>query len=142
MKKEILPAVAAIIFNDQGEVLLQRRKDTNKWCLISGHVEFGETVEQAILREIREETTIEAALVRMIGVYSAPEFQTYHYDDRTVHYILTYFEAKLNETLPIGIKNSETDALTFFRPDGLPENLDLMNPNWLTDALSTNVYLR
>jgi 8-oxo-dGTP diphosphatase len=142
MKKEILPAGAAIIFNEQGEVLLQRRKDTNKWCLISGHVEFGETVEQAILREIREETTIEAAVVRMIGVYSSPEFQTYHYDDRTVHYILTYFEAKLNETLPPGIKNSETDALTFFPADSLPDNLDLMNPNWLTDALSANVHLR
>jgi 8-oxo-dGTP diphosphatase len=142
MKKEILPAVAAIIFNEHGEVLLQRRKDTRKWCLISGHVEFGETVEQAILREIREETTIEASIVRLIGVYSLPEFQTYHYDDRSVHYILTYFEATLKEMVPPGYKNSETDALVFFPVNGLPDNLDQMNPNWLKDALSEKVYLR
>jgi 8-oxo-dGTP pyrophosphatase MutT (NUDIX family) len=54
--KQILPAVAAVIFNDNGEVLLQKRKDVNKWCIISGHVEFGETIEAAILREIEEET--------------------------------------------------------------------------------------
>lgn len=142
MKKEILPAVAAVIFNEHGEVLLQRRKDTHKWCLISGHVEFGETVEQAILREIREETTTDASVVRMIGVYSIPEFQTYHYDDRSVHYILTYFEAKLKERLPPGYKNSETEALVFFSVDSLPENLDQMNPNWLKDALSEQVFLR
>jgi 8-oxo-dGTP pyrophosphatase MutT (NUDIX family) len=142
MKNEILPAVAAVIFNDHGEVLLQRRKDTCKWCLISGHVEFGETVEQAIIREIKEETTTEASIVRMIGVYSIPEFQTYHYDDRSVHYILTYFEAKLKEPLPSGYKNSETDALVFFPIDSLPDNLDQMNPNWLKDALSEKVFLR
>lgn len=45
---QILPAVAAAIFNDKGEVLLQRRRDVNQWCIISGHVEFGETVEEAI----------------------------------------------------------------------------------------------
>jgi 8-oxo-dGTP pyrophosphatase MutT (NUDIX family) len=129
MKKQILPAVAAIIFNEHGEVLLQRRKDTGKWCLISGHVEFGETVVEAILREIREETQTDATVVRVIG-------QTYQYDDRIVHYILTYFEAKLNAPIPIDYKNDETDALVFFPLQSLPENLDQMNPNWLKDAVS------
>ncbi len=136
MKKEILPAVAAIIFNDHGEVLLQRRKDTHKWCIISGHVEFGETVSQAILREIREETEAEATIVRMIGVYSTPEFLTYNYPEKEVHYILTYFEAKLKTQIPPGFKNDETDALVYFPLRSLPDNLDQMNPHWLNDALS------
>jgi 8-oxo-dGTP diphosphatase len=85
--KQILPAVAAVIFNDNGEVLLQKRKDVNKWCIISGHVEFGETIEAAILREIEEETNTKANIVRLIGVYSSPSSQTYNYNDRTVQYI-------------------------------------------------------
>jgi len=46
--QQILPAVAAAIFNDKGEILLQKRKDVSQWCIISGHVEFGETIEAAI----------------------------------------------------------------------------------------------
>lgn len=75
----VMPAVAAAIFNDRGEILLQKRKDVNKWCIISGHVEFGETVEAAMLREIVEETNVEGRLLRFVGVYSSPESQTYYY---------------------------------------------------------------
>ena len=82
MTKQILPAVAAAIFNDNGEILLQKRKDVNKWCIISGHVEFGETIEEAILREIEEETNTKAKIIRFIGVYSSPGSQTYLYGDR------------------------------------------------------------
>ena len=89
-REQILPAVAAAIFNDKGEILLQKRRDVNKWCVISGHVEFGETIENAILREIEEETTVKANIVRLIGVYSSPASQTYVYDDRTVQNITSY----------------------------------------------------
>src|SRR5262245_58079426 len=93
-KNEILPAVAVIIFNDHGEILLQRRKDVNQWCILSGHVEFGETITHAALREIKEETGAKADIVRLIGLYSSPASQTYHYEERTVQYITAYFEAR------------------------------------------------
>lgn len=135
-KKEILPAVAAAIFNDKGEVLLQRRRDTNKWCIISGHVEFGETVEHALLREIAEETNTRAHIVRFIGLYSSPESQVYYYAERTVQYITSYFEVRLAEGIAEGFSNEETGELRFFPTDGLPEDMGLINPYWLEDALS------
>jgi len=134
--KQILPAVAAAIFNDKGEVLLQKRKDVNKWCIISGHVEFGETIEAAILREIEEETNTKANIVRLIGVYSSPSSQTYNYDDRTVQYITSYFEAKLTNAINPNFSNNETQELKFFKPDNLPNDFALINSNWLTDALN------
>ena len=133
---QILPAVAAAIFNEQGEILLQKRKDVNKWCIISGHVEFGETIEEAILREIEEETSTKARLVRFIGVYSSPASQTYVYRDRTVQYITSYFEAKLTGIVPLDFSNSETQELRFFPADNIPEDLALLNANWLQDALN------
>jgi 8-oxo-dGTP diphosphatase len=148
MKKEInnqiLPAVAVAIFNDKGEILLQKRKDVNKWCIISGHVEFGETVEHAVLREIKEETDASADIVRFIGVYSSPESQTYSYQDRTVQYITSYFEAKLAGDIPAGFSNSETQELQFFSTDGIPQDLALVNEHWLTDALDreTGIFIR
>lgn len=134
--KQILPAVAAAIFNDKGEILLQKRKDVNQWCIISGHVEFGETIEEAILREIKEETDTKATISRFIGVYSSPSSQTYTYTDRTVQYVTSYFEAKLIGQISPHFSNTETQELKFFSPENIPDDLALINPNWLTDALA------
>lgn len=136
MKTQILPAVAAAIFNEKGEILLQKRKDVNQWCIISGHVEFGETIEQAMLREIKEETNSSADLIRFIGVYSSPASQTYNYPDRTVQYVTSYFEAKLSTEIAEGFSNNETQELKFFSPDQLPCELATINTYWLSDAMT------
>jgi 8-oxo-dGTP diphosphatase len=133
---EILPAVAAAIFNERGEILLQKRRDVNKWCIISGHVEFGETVEHALLREIAEETNAGADIVRFIGLYSSPDSQVYHYPGRSVQYITSYFEARLTESIADDFSNEETGELRFFPISAIPDNMALINPYWLTDALS------
>jgi 8-oxo-dGTP diphosphatase len=135
LPKQILPAVAAAIFNEQGEILLQKRKDVNKWGVISGHVEFGETVEQAILREIEEETNSTATIRRFIGIYSSPASQTYQYEHKTVQYVTSYFEVQLTTSIIPGFSNTETEELRFFLPSEIPNELALMNSNWLDDAL-------
>jgi 8-oxo-dGTP pyrophosphatase MutT (NUDIX family) len=139
MKKEILPAVSAIIFNSRGEILLQQRRDTGKWCVISGHVEFGESVQDAIVREIREETNVNSKVLRLIGVYSDPKYTTYFYPERTVQYVVTYFEVKLLENIDANLSNSETLRFEYFSPENLPP-LDLVNPNWLLDALDDTLH--
>jgi ADP-ribose pyrophosphatase YjhB (NUDIX family) len=142
--REIRPAVAAAIFNDKGEILLQRRKDVNQWCVISGNVEFGETIEHAILREIKEETDVQATIVRIIGMYSSPETQVYSYVDKTVQYVTSYFEAKLTAAIDTGFCNNETAELKFFPVNQIPKDMALINPHWLTDALNTTseVFIR
>jgi len=141
---QLLPAVAAIIFNEKGEVLLQKRRDVNKWGLLGGHVEFGETVEEAICREIFEETGTSAFVKRMIGVYSSPSSQTYEYADRKVQYITTYFEAMLNKEITPGFSNNETMDINYFPVNAIPVDLALVNPYWLQDALDkqTTVFIR
>jgi 8-oxo-dGTP pyrophosphatase MutT (NUDIX family) len=133
---QILPAVAAVIFNERGEILLQKRKDVNQWCIISGHVEFGESIEQAVLREIKEETGTKASIVRFIGVYSSPASQTYNYSDRTVQYVTSYFEARLMDDITEGFSNHETGELRFFHPTSLPSDMALISDYWLADAMN------
>jgi 8-oxo-dGTP diphosphatase len=135
MKKEILPAVSAIILNEDLEILMQRRMDTKKWCIISGHVEFGESVEEAMTREILEETNLQSEVVRLIGVYSSPTYTTYFYPDRIVQYVVTYFEVKLKDKIMPGLTNSESVEFAYFPLDRIPTEIDLINPFWLTDAL-------
>ncbi len=67
--------VDAVICHDDSIVLIKRKKDPYKdsWALPGGFVEYGETVETATLREIKEETGLEIALKSIVGVYSDPE---------------------------------------------------------------------
>ena len=78
--RESKPADAAAIFNKEGEVLLQKRCDTENWGDISGHVKFDETLQQAVLREIKEKVAVSAEIVRLIGIYSNPQSQLYFYE--------------------------------------------------------------
>lgn len=131
----ILPAVAAAVFNESGEILLQKRADVDRWCVLSGHVEFGETVEQAVLREVKEETNVEGRILRFIGIYSSPASQTYHYQDRSVQYITSYFEVQLQQHLDLDFSNQETKELRFFALNDLPADLAQISEYWLSDLL-------
>lgn len=136
--QQILPAVSAAIFNDHGEILLQKRRDVNKWCIICGHVEFGETIEQAILREIEEETNAKGEIIRFIGIYSSPESQTYNYENRNVQYVTSYFQVKLLDDLSPEFSNNETQQLKFFETSFIPSEMAQISPHWLQDALDKN----
>ncbi|MFH1745526.1 MAG: NUDIX domain-containing protein [Planctomycetota bacterium] len=68
-----LPVAAAVVLNEQREVLLvKRRREPHKgmWCLPMGFAEVGETVVEAALRELREEAGIEGHVVRLLDADS------------------------------------------------------------------------
>lgn len=67
--------VDGVILTD-GKILLVKRKNSpfkNKWALPGGFVEYGETTETAILREIFEETGLKTKIRNLSGVYSDPD---------------------------------------------------------------------
>jgi 8-oxo-dGTP diphosphatase len=53
-------------------VLIERRNPPPGWALPGGFVDVGETLEQAAVREAREETCLEVKLTRLLGCYSDP----------------------------------------------------------------------
>src|SRR5271167_4924204 len=66
-------AVNAIVFNEQRQVLLVKRTDNGLWCIPGGHVDLGETLVQACLRELVEETGLTGEVIRLAGIYSDPK---------------------------------------------------------------------
>lgn len=53
-------------------VLVERRYEPFGWAIPGGFVDIGETVEQAAVREAREETSLNVVLTGIVGVYSDP----------------------------------------------------------------------
>lgn len=133
--RQLRPSVAAIITNDDGHVLLQRRSDNGLWGLPGGGVEIGESVSTAIVREVQEETGLTVEIERLVGVYSDPRFQVVRYaDGNVVHYINTLVACRVvGGTLQTC---EETLDLQFFDPARLPEGMLLSHRIRVQDAVA------
>ncbi len=129
------PSVAAIIRDGEGRLLLQRRSDNGRWGLPGGSVEIGESVREAIIREVREETGLEVEVERLIGVYSDPSLQVVRYaTGEVVHYVSTLLACRI---LGGSLRTcEETLDLRFFNPTGLPDDLLAMHRVRIEDALT------
>ncbi|MCX7732113.1 MAG: NUDIX hydrolase [candidate division WOR-3 bacterium] len=66
-------AVDCIIRLRDRVVLIYRRNEPKGWALPGGFVNYGETVEEAVVREIREETGLELDNLQQFHVYSDPK---------------------------------------------------------------------
>lgn len=67
-------AVDGILIKNNKILLIKRKNEPfkDKWALPGGFVEYGEKVEDAVLREFEEEVGIKAKIKKLLGVYSDP----------------------------------------------------------------------
>ncbi len=68
----IVPAVSAIVADQQARILLIQRTDNGFWSIPGGGVEPGETLRQAVKREVAEETGMDCDVTGLVGIYSDP----------------------------------------------------------------------
>jgi 8-oxo-dGTP diphosphatase len=75
MPRPVCPPLAADLIAEVGDriVLIERKNFPPGWAIPGGFVEFGETVEQAAVREALEETSLSIELRALLGVYSRPD---------------------------------------------------------------------
>ncbi|MFX1391784.1 MAG: NUDIX domain-containing protein [Promethearchaeota archaeon] len=72
----LLTTDAVILINNKKDLVLIRRKNPpfqGDLALPGGFVDIGETVEQACIREAKEETNINIKIIRLIGIFSDPK---------------------------------------------------------------------
>ena len=115
---------SAIIFDEaRKKVLLTRRADNARWCIPGGRVDPGESVAEACIREIEEETGLKGEVTKLIGVYSNPH-QILAYPDGNRWQVIAFtFEVKVvGGTLGL---SDETTEVAYFSPEDI-DKIDIM----------------
>ena len=130
---QLEPGVAAVILDEQGHVLLHMRADDGGWSPPSGRLRPGESLVDALVREIGEETGLEVIAQSLVGVYSDPDYQVVPTaDGAKTHFVTCVFRCITTRAPLRG--SSEGVAWDWFAPDALPSPLLPFAEVWLADA--------
>ncbi|WP_044795182.1 NUDIX hydrolase [Bacillus cereus] len=128
----ILIGSPAIILNEKDEVLLQLRTDFNRWSIIGGALEYNETLEDALKREVFEETGLIIKNPELFRTYSGPDFfQIYPNGDQVNGVLVVYICREFHGELVCD--QSESKELRFFSLNELPNNLPSVIERIITD---------
>jgi 8-oxo-dGTP pyrophosphatase MutT (NUDIX family) len=112
--------VGVFVLDDHGRLLLEKRRDCGLWGLAGGRIEPGESVAEAAVREVREETGFSVRITRLIGVYSEPAERIVTYPDNgdVVQLVDVILEARIVDGHMVC--SSESEEVRFFEPEALP----------------------
>jgi len=120
-----IPTVDIIIEIElKGIVLIKRKNPPYGWAIPGGFVDYAESLEEAAMREAKEETNLDVKLIRQFHTYSDPKRDPRH------HSISTVYIAEGN-----GVPEAQDDALEIkiFTPFNLPDEIAFDHRSILND---------
>ncbi len=116
----LLPSVAAVIHDRAGKLLMQEKSSGEGWSLPAGTIEPGETPQQAVIREVMEETGLVVTPSAILGVFGGRDFRYTYPNGHQVECVVTLFRCHVVEDLG-SWSDSETRSLAYFALDDMPQ---------------------
>jgi len=108
-------------------VLIERKFEPFGWAIPGGFVDVGETVEQAAIREMKEEVCLDVSLIHLLGVYSDPS------RDHRGHTVTVVYVGRASGEKPVAADDAKTVGI--FTPDDFPEAMAFDHAQGLRDYL-------
>ena len=130
--KNPVPTVDIIIAIDRGIVLIKRKNPPFGWAIPGGFVDYGESIEDAAVREAKEETNLDVELIGQFHTYSEPSRDPRH------HTITTLFIAKPTGGCLTALDDAEEAGV--FERNCLPRPLAFDHECILEDYFSSSFY--
>jgi 8-oxo-dGTP pyrophosphatase MutT (NUDIX family) len=110
-------AASAVVINDRGHILLQRRRDNGLWALPGGAMELTDSLPGAAIREVKEETGLDVEITGLVGTYTDPRHIIAYSDGEVRRQFNVCFTARITGGEPA--ISDESTELRFVAPDEL-----------------------
>lgn len=91
----ISTGTGAVIRDEQGRILLQKRSDVRLWGFPGGGQELGERIDETLRREVREEVGLDVEPTRLIGVRTSPRYNIIFPNGDQVQPCVVLFECRV-----------------------------------------------
>ena len=113
-------SVGAVIHDHQGRLLLQEKSSGEAWSLPAGGIELGESPQEAIAREVMEETGYAIHIHGILGVFGGRAFRYTYPNGDQVEYVVTLFQCRIIDGSGIP-SDTETKSTRYFGRHEMPE---------------------
>ncbi|MGW0433689.1 NUDIX domain-containing protein [Micromonospora sp. NPDC003197] len=117
----LVPGGSALVTDEAGRVLMQRRTDSGNWSLPGGIMEIGETLQQCVVREVKEETGLDIEITGLLGIYTDPN-HVIAYSDGEVRqeFNLTYLGRIVSGNIAVSNESTEVRFIDPTEFDHIP----------------------
>ena len=149
--RKIIVTGGALIKDSSGRILLQKRSDYGDWGLPGGAMEPGESIEETMIREVKEETGISIKEYNFLSVYTGNRMMYKYPDGNEVVFVMFLFEVKIDEqgilladgkTLDYQDKDNESLTLQFFEEEHIDiEQISIVQRPIFEDMRNGNIKL-
>ncbi|MBF6354249.1 NUDIX domain-containing protein [Nocardia higoensis] len=117
----LVPGGSALVVNDQGEILMQRRSDSGNWSFPGGVMEIGETLEQCVVRETKEESGLDIEITGILGIYTDPEHVIAYADGEVrQEFNITFYGKVTGGRIEVSSESTEVKFLSLDELEELP----------------------
>jgi ADP-ribose pyrophosphatase YjhB (NUDIX family) len=118
----LVVATSAVVTDDNGHILLQRRADSGNWALPGGGMDMTESLTDSVIREVKEETGFDVEVTGLVGTYTDPRHIIAYTDGEVRRQFNICYTARITGG-QLAISDESTE-IRFVAPDEI-ENLPM-----------------
>ncbi|MFC8825551.1 NUDIX domain-containing protein [Streptomyces sp. NPDC057137] len=117
----VVVAASAVVTDERGRILLQRRRDNDLWALPGGGMDLDDSLPGAAVREVKEETGLDVKITGLVGTYTDPRHIIEYSDGEVRRQFNVCFTARIvGGELAISDESTELRFVEAAELDSLP----------------------